>query len=231
MSASSIPFDPKGKTIVVTGGASGIGKALCELYAQEGAMNVVVSDINLAGAEELAQAISKNTSTKSVAVKTNVGQEKDMRELIDFVEVKIAPIDLFVANAGVLGDPSEIAGMDIDEEVWMNKIKINFMQSAFMAKFLIPYYLERNGGHILITASAAGLLTQIGSPTYAVTKRAAVAMAEWLSITYGSRGVGVSCMCPQAVDTEMTRSMGGPGVAGVNGMISAEQCALDTLKT
>ena len=108
------------------------------------------------------------------------------------------------------------------------------MQHAFMAKFLIPYYLEREGktpgGHILITASAAGLLTQIGSPTYAVTKRSAVAMAEWLSITYGSRGVGVSCLCPQAVDTAMTRSMGGPGVAGVNGMISAETCALDTLK-
>ena len=121
----------------------------------------------------------------------------------------MAPIDLFVANAGVLGNVEELQGIDIDEEVWLEKIRINFMQHAFMAKFLIPYYLERKGrapgGHILITASAAGLLTQIGSPTYAVTKRAAVAMAEWLSITYGSRGVGVSCLCPQAVDTPMTQ--------------------------
>jgi NAD(P)-dependent dehydrogenase (short-subunit alcohol dehydrogenase family) len=99
-----------------------------------------------------------------------------------------------VANAGVLGGLGE--GVNIDEAVWMTRININFMQHAFMAKYLIPHYLERGAGHILITSSAGGLLTQIGNVTYAITKRMAVAMAEWLAITYGSRGVSVSCLCP-----------------------------------
>jgi len=200
-STSAPPFDPRGKVVVVTGGASGIGKALVEMYARAGAKAVVVSDLNEKGAKALAAAIGK----RGFAVRTDVSSESEMRSLIEYVEKEVGPIGLFVANAGINDD--EHPGVNLDEKYWMKMIGVHVMQQAFMAKYLIPLYISRGGGHILITASAAGLLTQLGCLTYAVTKHAAVAMAEWLSMTYLSKGVGVSCLCPQGVNTPMMKSM------------------------
>lgn len=232
--ASSIPFDPKDKIVVVTGGASGIGTALLNAYAEAGAKVLIVSDINLKGAEEVARDLEATyKGVKAVAILTDVGSEDSIVELVEYVETEHGPIGMFAANAGVIGDLSEFGGgVDISEEVWMAKIRINFLQHAWVAKHLIPRYIGRvgqdQGGHILITASAAGLLTQIGSATYAATKSAAVAMAEWLAVTYSSRGVGVSCLCPQAVDTPMTQY--GPGVAGVDGMMQPDEVAQITVE-
>jgi len=230
-STSAPPFDPKGKVIVVTGGASGIGKALVEMYAREGAKAVVVSDFN----EEGAKAVAKAIGTRGFAVKTDVSSETEMRALIDYVENEVGPIGLFAANAGI--NDGEHFGVDLDEKYWMKMVGVHVMQQAFMAKYLIPLYVARGGGHILITASAAGLLTQLGCLTYSVTKHAAVALAEWLAMTYLSKGVGVSCLCPQGVNTPMTKSFETSAESALisratvtDGVIEPEECARCVLK-
>ena len=198
------------KIIVVTGGASGIGRAMCERFAREGAKHVVVADMNEAGAAEVAQAIG------GTSVRVDVSQEQALIDLIDNTERDIGPIDLFCSNAGIgIGH-----GIDEPTEVWQTIWEVNTMSHVWAAKHLIPKMVARGGGYLLNTASAAGLLSQIGSVTYAVTKHAAVALGEWLSITHGDEGIKVSVLCPQAVRTAMTAN--GPGVAGVDGMIEPE---------
>lgn len=198
------------KVIVVTGGASGIGRAMCERFAKEGAKHVVVADLNEAGAVEVAAAIG------GTARRVDVSKEQEIVDLIDHTENNVGPIDLFCSNAGIgLG-----RGIDEPTEVWQTIWEVNTMSHVWAAKHLVPKMVARGGGYLLNTASAAGLLSQIGSVTYAVTKHAAVALAEWLSITHGADGIKVSVLCPQAVRTAMTA--GGAGVAGVDGMIEPE---------
>ena len=199
-----------GKIVVVTGGASGIGREMCERFAREGAQHVVVADRNGEGANLVAQGISGTPMT------IDVRSEQAIIDLIDYVEDNIGPIDLFCSNAGIgIGE-----GIDEPTEVWQTIWEVNTMSHVWAAKHLIPKMIARGGGYLLNTASAAGLLSQIGSVTYAVTKHAAVALAEWLSITHGNDGIKVSVLCPQAVRTAMTAN--GPGVAGVDGMIEPE---------
>lgn len=209
----------KDKIIVVTGGASGIGREMCRRFTREGARKVVVADLNGDGAKALAAEIG------SVGHAVDVRNEQDLINLIDDTEGQFGPIDLFCSNAGI-GIGKDIFESD---EVWQTIWEVNTMSHVWAARHLVPRMIARGGGYLLNTASAAGLLSQIGSATYAVTKHAAVALAEWLSITYGDQGIKVSVLCPQAVRTAMTAD--GPGVAGVDGMIEPEDAVNAVVET
>jgi len=215
----------KDKVIVVTGGASGIGKALCERFAEEGASAVVVSDLNQEGAEAVARSIA--SKTRALAMRTDVSNEADIQALVKTTIEELGPIDLFCSNAGIFVPGGEEVGDDKWQSIW----DINVMSHIYASRAVLPGMLERGEGYLLNTASAAGLLSQIGSAPYAVTKHAAVGFAEWLSITYGSRGIKVSVLCPQAVRTQMTAGTGGGGVAGVDGMLEPEQLAQTVIET
>jgi NAD(P)-dependent dehydrogenase (short-subunit alcohol dehydrogenase family) len=205
----------EGKCIVVTGGASGIGAALARRFAAEGARGVVVADIQ----DDALQAVVEDVG--GLGVRCDVTQEADVRALVDAAEDRFGPIDLFCSNAGIVAPASEQSS---DRE-WERTIAVNVMAHVYAARALVPRMIERGGGYLLNTASAAGLLTQIGSATYSVTKHAALAFAEWLAITYGEKGVKVSVLAPQAVDTAMTAGIPGGGVAGVDGMLQPERVA------
>jgi NAD(P)-dependent dehydrogenase (short-subunit alcohol dehydrogenase family) len=185
-------MDPAGKTAVVTGAASGIGRALAERLAREGA-RVVVSDIDAEGAARVAAGID------AVAISCDVSVASQVDALVDAAEAAFGPVDLFCANAGVAG------GFDLDtpDDGWDLALSVNVRAHVYAARRLVPGWTERGSGYFLSTASAAGLLTAIGSAPYSVSKHAAVAFAEWLAITYGDRGVRVSCLCPMGVDTPL----------------------------
>jgi len=187
------------RVVVVTGGASGIGAALCQRFAAEGARAVVVADREPHGAREIARRIG------GVAVTTDVAVEREMKALIGEVLQKFGAIDLFCSNAGVAlgGGFGEDGGPFAPEDAWRTSFNVNVMAHVYAARALLPGMLARGSGYLLSTASAAGLLTDLGSQVYSVTKHAAVAFAEWLAIHYGDRGIGVSCLCPQGVHTPM----------------------------
>jgi NAD(P)-dependent dehydrogenase (short-subunit alcohol dehydrogenase family) len=185
-----------GTYCVVTGAASGIGRALARRFAAEGAAGVAVVDRDAAGAETVAAELDAGR-----AYACDVADSGQVASLIDDVERDMGPIALFCANAGVaIG-----ADLETTDDDWDLAFAVNTKSHYYAARCLVPRWLERGGGYFVSTASAAGLLTQIGSAPYAVTKHAAVAFAEWLSITYGDRGVKVSCLCPQGVNTNMLR--------------------------
>jgi NAD(P)-dependent dehydrogenase (short-subunit alcohol dehydrogenase family) len=204
----------KDRIVVVTGAASGIGRALARRFKAEGAKLVVCSDIDGDGAKAVADEIG------GISFRTNVGVESDIQHLIDTVEADHGPIDLFFSNAGIgIG-----GGVEASNERWQRIWDINVMSHIWAARHLIPRMAARGGGYLASTASAAGLLSQIGSAPYAVTKHAAVSLAEWLAITHGDDGIKVSVLCPQAVRTKMTA--GNPdGVASVDGMLEPEDVA------
>jgi NAD(P)-dependent dehydrogenase (short-subunit alcohol dehydrogenase family) len=195
-------MDPAGKTAVVTGGASGIGRALAERLARAGA-RVVVSDIDAEGAARVAAGIERERPApghgRAIALPCDVAVAAEVDALVDAAEAALGPVDLFCANAGVAG------GYDLDtpDEGWDDALSVNVRAHVYAARRLVPGWTERGGGYFLSTASAAGLLTAIGSAPYTVSKHAAVAFAEWLAITYGDRGVRVSCLCPMGVDTPL----------------------------
>ncbi len=215
----------KDKVIVVTGAGSGIGRALCERFAREGARAVVVSDINPEGVAGTVGAISKRTET--LGLTTDVGVEGDIKELVDKTLDRFGQIDLFCSNAGIF----TVGGTNVSNADWQSIWDINVMAHVFAARHVLPHMLERGEGYLLNTSSAAGLLSQIGSAPYSVTKHAAVGFAEWLSITYGKRGIKVSVLCPQAVRTAMTAGSEGGGVAGLDGMLEPEQLADTVMET
>jgi NAD(P)-dependent dehydrogenase (short-subunit alcohol dehydrogenase family) len=183
----------EGAVAVVTGGASGIGRALALALADAGAAGVVVADLD--GADRVASEIG----THARGVRCDVSDDAAVGALIDEAEAAFGPVGLFCANAGVAVG----AELEPDDAVWERALDVNVRAHIVAARHLVPRWVERGGGYFLATASAAGLLTQIGSAPYAVTKHAAVAFAEWLSVTYGDRGIGVSCLCPMGVNTAM----------------------------
>jgi NAD(P)-dependent dehydrogenase (short-subunit alcohol dehydrogenase family) len=190
-----------GKVAVVTGGASGIGRALCRRFAAEGA-SVVVADVDAPGAAAVAQEI------KGLAVPGDMSVEADVLALIDTARLSFDRIDLFCANAGILtgsrpDDPATSIGPETPDGDWERMWRVNVLSHVYAARALVPLMLDQGGGYFVVTASAAGLLTMLGNAPYAVTKHAAVAFAEWLAITYGDQGLQVSCLCPQFVRTEM----------------------------
>ncbi|MAY88522.1 MAG: short-chain dehydrogenase [Pseudooceanicola sp.] len=212
----------KDKIIVVTGAASGIGRAMAIRFAAEGAKAVVCADMNLSGAEETANQIN------GIAFEVNVSREAEITGLIDKVEADVGPIDLFCSNAGIL----VAGGAEVANDDWQRIWEINVMSHVWAARHLVPRMIERGGGYLLNTASAAGLLNQVGSAPYGVTKHAAVGLAEWLALTHGDDGIKVSVLCPQAVRSEMTRGHE-DGVASINGMLEPEAVAeacVDTIR-
>lgn len=216
-----------GKVAVVTGGASGIGRALCRRFAADGA-SVVVADVDAPGAAAVAQEIG------GLAVAGDMSVEADVKALVDTTLLSFERIDLFCANAGILwgarpDDPAELIGPDAPDEAWDRIWRVNVLSHVYAARTVVPVLLDQGGGHLLVTASAAGLLTVVGNAPYAVTKHAAVALAEWLAITHGDQGLRVSCLCPQLVRTDMLASAGDHfseehGHAGI-GVLEPEEVA------
>jgi NAD(P)-dependent dehydrogenase (short-subunit alcohol dehydrogenase family) len=207
----------KDKIIVVTGAASGIGRAMCIRYAEEGAKHIACVDRDMPGAEETAKMMGGKAYQVDVAIKDRI------TGMIDAVEADAGPIDLFCSNAGI----SIAGGVEVEDDAWQKIWEINVMSHVWAARHLVPLMAERGGGYLLNTASAAGLLNQIGSAPYGVTKHAAVGLAEWIALSYGDHGIKVSVLCPQAVKTEMTRGHE-DHVAAINGMMEpgpvAEAC-------
>ena len=204
-----------GKVAIVTGGGSGIGRALARGVGSEAASGVVVADLDGAAAEAVADEIGGS----ALGVACDVTSEADLRSLIERTEKAFGPVDAFFANAGVAAGADE----QTPEDVWDRALSVNVRSHVLAARLLVPGWLERGGGLFVSTASAAGLLTQIGVAPYAVSKHAALAFAEWLSVTYGDRGVQVACVCPMGVDTRMMRpeASGGMAAAAVESVRSS----------
>ena len=182
------------KVVVVTGGANGIGRALCRRFAAERARGVVVADLDAEGAEMVAKEIG------GFAVTMDVSSEADIVRLVALAIDAFGPIDLFCSNAGIAG---MAGGVEVSNDVWQQIWDVNVMAHIYAARAVLPSMLARGAGYLLHTASAAGLLTQVEAAPYSVTKHAAVAFAEWLSIAHGDAGIKVSCLCPQGVLTRM----------------------------
>jgi NAD(P)-dependent dehydrogenase (short-subunit alcohol dehydrogenase family) len=183
------------KVIVVTGGANGIGAALCRRFATEGAKAVVVADIDEASAQRVAGEIG------GLGVRTDVTREPDVLRLASEVTSRYGAIDLFCSNAGIAVD----GGEETPDVEWQRCWDVNVMAHVLAARAVLPGMLKRGEGYLLQTVSAAGLLTHIHSASYAVTKHASLAFAEWLAMAYGDLGIRVSALCPQGVRTDMLR--------------------------
>lgn len=213
------PMDLRGSNVVITGAASGIGAAMAIRFAREGAASLTLGDIDIRQLEEVASE-ARAVGSEVVTMRCDVAAEDDVVALARAAE-ELGPVDLFCSNAGI-GTPG---GVEVPNDEWRQIIDINLMAHIYAARAVLPAMIERGRGYLLNTASAAGLLSQIGSAPYAVTKHAAVALAEWLAITHGDQGIVVSVLCPQAVRTAMTAETEGGGVAGVDGMMEPEDVA------
>ena len=206
-------MDLRDRHVVVTGAARGIGAALARRFHADGA-RVVVADV-------LDVDDTVNSLPGSVGVIADVSTEAGNVALIEAAEAAFGPVDLFFANAGIGGGTT----LDTPEAEWDRAFAINVHAHRWAAKHLVPGWVARGEGYFCSTASAAGVLAQIGSAPYTMTKRAAVAFAEWLSITYGDAGIRVSCLCPQGVNTDMLRS--GDGLGGGTDVVRAAGVVLE----
>ena len=205
-----------GKTVVVTGGANGIGRALCRRFAGEGARAIVVADLDGAAAKQVADEIG------GIAIETDVARESDVARLVTQATSDAGPIDLFCSNAGI----AISGGEESPNADWQRCWDVNVMAHVYAARHVLPSMLERGAGYLLHTVSAAGLLTHVQSATYAVSKHASLAFAEWLAVTYGDRGINVSALCPQGVRTDMLRRAAAEGRGFlVDGALEPEQVA------
>ena len=208
---------PRDKVVVVTGAGSGIGKALVAKFLDAGARAVVGVDINpqtsAATADELG----------CIPMTADVASEDDVIRVIEDTERDVGPIDLFCSNAGVGAGTSEQS----PNQEWQFCWDVNVMGHVYAARHLVPRMIARGGGHLLNTASAAGLLNQLGGAAYGVTKHAAVGFAEWLAMTYAHQGIVVSVLCPQAVRTPMTENFDDTSTqaAATDGMMEPAQLA------
>ena len=184
-------MDVAGKTIVVTGGGNGIGAALCRAFTKAGAAHVVVSDRDADAAAQIADEIG------GTAIPCDVSCESSVQQLVRDSLSACGHIDVFFSNAGITCK----GGLECANEDWQQMWDVNVMSRLYAARAVVPHMLERGEGYLVHTASAAGVLTEIGSASYSVTKHADVAMAEWLSVCYGRQGIRVSCVCPLGVQT------------------------------
>jgi NAD(P)-dependent dehydrogenase (short-subunit alcohol dehydrogenase family) len=212
----------RGKVAIVTGGASGIGAGAAQRFAAEGARGVVVADVNLERAQGVAQGIGEH----ALAVRCDVSREADIQALVRAARERFGQVDIYFSNAGILG---RMGGIELEDALWEKMWQVHGMAHVWAARAVMPEMVERGEGYFIVTASAAGLLNIVETAPYGVTKHAAVAIAEWLRIAYGRRGVRVSCLCPQSVQTDMTRD--GTGSAGVDGVLTAEQVAEEVVRT
>lgn len=221
-------MDIQGKVVVVTGGASGIGKALCQAFAQSGARAVVVADLDGAGA----QAVAAGLGEVALGQRTDVASEAEVLALVERATALFGQVDIFCSNAGIISRVDADAGT----ANWQRHWDVNVMAHVHAANAVLPQMRARGQGWLLQTVSAAGLLSQVNAAPYSVTKHAALGFAEWLSIAHGDAGIRVSCLCPQGVLTPMLQSAGGdtgrPSFLG-EGALTAEavaQCALQGLR-
>lgn len=198
----------EGKVVVVTGAANGIGRALARRFAAEGARAVVAVDVDADGAS----AVAAELGDVGHALTADVSVEADVVHVVDRTDELLGPIDLFCSNAGIGGAPG---GVDVPNDAWQRIWDVNVMAHVYAARAVLPSMLARGEGYLLHTASAAGLLTNIGNAPYSVTKHAVVGLAEWLSITYGDQGIKVSCLCPQGVRTNMLLGAAGDTAGAV----------------
>ena len=205
----------KDKHVIVTGAASGIGAALARRFAAEGA-RVVAAD--LAASRAGLDAVARDTG--GLAVACDVAREADIQALVAAAKAKFGPVDVFYSNAGI----SRRGHVEAPDADWDASWRVHVMAHVYACRAVLPDMLARGSGYLVSTASAAGLLASVGSAPYTVTKHAAVALAESLAIEYGGRGIRVSVLCPQAVDTPMYRT---PGVkaAGLDGVATPEAVA------
>lgn len=213
-------MDIRGRVAIVTGGASGIGAGMARRFAAEGARGIVVADLNLDRAQDVAQEVG------GVAVRCDVSRESDIQALVDAARQRFGQVDIFMSNAGILG---RMGGLELDDPLWEKMWQVHGMAHVWAARAVVPEMVARGEGYFVVTASAAGLLNIVESAPYGVTKHAAVGFAEWLRIAYGRRGVRVSCLCPQSVRTGMVTGDGGS--AGHDGILTPEQVAADVVAT
>ena len=204
----------KDKIVVVTGAANGIGRAMAVRFAKENAKAVICADLDENGAYETARQIN------GIGKKLDVSDPNAIADLIEQTENDIGPIDLFCSNAGIL----MAGGVEVPDDQWQKIWDVNLMSHVWAARYLVPRMAARGGGYLLNTSSAAGLLNQVGSAPYGVTKHAAVGLAEWIAMSYGDQGIKVSLLCPQAVSTEMIRGFE-EHVASIDGVIKPEDVA------
>ncbi|MEU6202557.1 SDR family oxidoreductase [Micromonospora musae] len=183
------------RVVVITGGAGGIGAALARRFSAEGAAAVVVADVNA----EAARAVADGIGPLAHPVAIDVTDEEQVKALVADTEQRYGRIDLFCANAGVTTG----GGVEVDDAGWDRAWRVNVLAHVYSARAVLPGMLARGGGHLLHTCSAAGVLTAVGDAPYTATKHAALGFAEWLSVTYRDRGIRVSALCPQGVDTPM----------------------------
>ena len=208
------------KVVVVTGGASGIGTGLCRRFREEGVRGLVIADLNADAAKDLAAELGGNSTA------LDVRDEEAIAIMVAETEAEFGQIDLFCSNAGILNlDGDDYWATSSDNDVWQRNWEVHVMAHVYAARACLPAMIERGEGYFLNTASAAGLLNQVGDAAYSTTKHAAIGFAEALAITHGDDGIKVSCLCPQAVDTQMIASVEGGGTAGVDGVISPAQVA------
>ena len=206
------------KIVVVTGAGSGIGRALVKRFTAEGANKVIAADINAQGAQQTGD------ETGCIAVTADVSRDDDIKRLVEDTEANVGPIDLFCSNAGIAKGPSPAA----PDREWQTSWEVNVMAHVYAARHLVPRMVQRGGGYFLNTASAAGLLNQVGGAAYGVTKHAAIGFGEWLALTHRHEGIKVSMLCPQAVRTAMTDGFmddAGAKAASVDGTIEPEVVA------
>ncbi|HRH44657.1 MAG TPA: SDR family oxidoreductase [Pyrinomonadaceae bacterium] len=207
----------KDKIILITGGANGIGKGLCKRFAKEGAEKIIVTDIDFENANKVAKEIN------GVAFKLDVSNEAQVKEIVTQILDEFGRIDLVCSNAGIGGAEG---CLEVSNEVWQKIYEVNVLSHVYLARAVFPSMIERGEGYFLVTASAAGLLTHPCAAPYVVTKHGAVALAESLSIEYHEKGIRVSCLCPQGVETQLI--MGGennPNSFLQAGAITVEECA------
>ncbi|AFM16058.1 short-chain alcohol dehydrogenase [Mycolicibacterium chubuense NBB4] len=193
-------MDVQGKVAIVTGGASGIGEALAHELAAQGA-RVVVGDLDEVGALDTAGAV-RAAGGEAAGLRADAADVVDIEGLITLATREFGPVDIYVANAGIIGK----TGLGTESD-WDVILDVNLRAHVRAARLLVPHWQSRGSGHFVSVASAAGLLTQLGAAGYAVSKHAAVGFAEWLAITYGDDGIGVSCVCPLGVDTPLLHAV------------------------
>ncbi|MGD8861132.1 MAG: SDR family oxidoreductase [Myxococcales bacterium] len=208
-----------GKVIIVTGGASGIGEAMCRRFARAGARGVVAADLDEAGAARVADEIG------GLGLGCDVRREVDLQEVVRQAEARFGPVDLLCSNAGIFrGDGAGGMATSLSNADWQQMWEVNVMAHIYGARAVLPSMIERGEGYLLHTASAAGLLSQIGDAAYSTTKHAAIGFAESVAITHGDQGIKVSVLCPQGVDTPMLAGLHDSPQAG-DGLLSADAVA------